>query len=227
MEGEARKLEPTSDCDYHSCCHKRRQAASLTLGPCSSPSRPQRRPASGSKRSCTARNLERTHLPHSERWTGVALPDGRSHTRKSPAIYPERVHDLSKLDLEEIATALSDQTDYEHRWLIDPTTGQVAFWTSDTGIDGQNPVDLDDLDLIPIDPLPASVWYEDRLTSPRASVSRAPGAGSVVPSEAGRPSGGSRTSCTRSTPNSCPPGTPSAMRAASGERSSGSLNTNS
>ncbi len=71
------------------------------------------------------------------------------------------MHDLSKLDLEEIAAALSDQTNYEHRWLIDPTTGQVAFWTSDTGIDGQNPVDLEDLDLIPIDPLPASVWYED------------------------------------------------------------------
>lgn len=36
-------------------------------------------------------------------------------------------------------------------------------WTSDTGIDGQNPVDLDDLDpeLIPIDPLPSSAWYED------------------------------------------------------------------
>ncbi len=28
--------------------------------------------------------------------------------------------DLSKLDLEEIAAALADQTDYEHRWLINP-----------------------------------------------------------------------------------------------------------
>ncbi|MGO9502174.1 MAG: hypothetical protein ACLPUO_11465 [Streptosporangiaceae bacterium] len=26
--------------------------------------------------------------------------------------------DLSSLDLEEIANALADQTDYEHRWLI-------------------------------------------------------------------------------------------------------------
>lgn len=75
--------------------------------------------------------------------------------------YPERVLDLSRLDLEEIATALSDQTDYDHRWLIDPKSGQVAFWTSDTGIDGQHPVDLDELDLIPIDPLPSYVWYQD------------------------------------------------------------------
>jgi cation diffusion facilitator family transporter len=36
------------------------------------------------------------------------------------------------LDVDEVATALSDQTDYEHRWLIDPRTGQVAFWTVDS-----------------------------------------------------------------------------------------------
>ncbi len=69
--------------------------------------------------------------------------------------------DLDKLDVNEIATALSDQTDYEHRWLIDPRTGELAFWTSDTGIDGENPVDPDELDLTPIDPLPPSVWYSD------------------------------------------------------------------
>lgn len=43
--------------------------------------------------------------------------------------------DLCKIDVGEIATALADQTDYEHRWLINPRTGQVAYWTSDTGID--------------------------------------------------------------------------------------------
>lgn len=69
--------------------------------------------------------------------------------------------ELSQFDLEEIATALSDQTDYDHQWLIDPRSGKVAFWTSDTGIDGQNPVDLEDLDLTPIDPLPSYVWYQD------------------------------------------------------------------
>jgi hypothetical protein len=58
------------------------------------------------------------------------------------------VLDLSRVDLEEIANALADQADYEHRWLIDPQTGQIAFWTADTGIDGQTPVDLEQLDLV-------------------------------------------------------------------------------
>jgi hypothetical protein len=71
------------------------------------------------------------------------------------------VLESSDLDLEEIADALSDQTDYEHQWLIDPRTGEIAFWTADTGIDGQTPVDLDELDLICIDPLPSWVWYQD------------------------------------------------------------------
>jgi hypothetical protein len=69
--------------------------------------------------------------------------------------------DLSKLDLAEIATALADQTDYEHRWLINPRTGEIVFWTADGGIDGRTPVDLDDLDLIPIGPLPSYVWFQD------------------------------------------------------------------
>ena len=69
--------------------------------------------------------------------------------------------DLNAIDVEEIATALADQTDYEHRWLIDPRTGEIAFWTSDTGIDGENPVELDELDLIVIEPLPPYVWYQD------------------------------------------------------------------
>jgi hypothetical protein len=71
------------------------------------------------------------------------------------------VLDLNGLDLEEIASALADQTDYEHRYLINPETGEVVFWTSDTGVDGQMPVDLDELDLICIDPLPSYVWYQD------------------------------------------------------------------
>jgi hypothetical protein len=71
------------------------------------------------------------------------------------------VLDLGGIDVEEIATALADQTDYEHRWLLDPQTGQVAFWTSDTGIDGENPVEIDELDLISSDPIPSYVWYQD------------------------------------------------------------------
>jgi hypothetical protein len=69
--------------------------------------------------------------------------------------------DLAGIDVEEIATALADQTDYEHRWLFDPRTGQVVFWTSDTGIDGENSVEIDELDLISIDPIPSYVWYQD------------------------------------------------------------------
>ena len=75
----------------------------------------------------------------------------------------ENVLDLNALDLEVIATALADQADGEHQWLIDPTTGGLVIWTSDTGIDGHNPIDLDDLDpnLIAIDPIPSYVWYQD------------------------------------------------------------------
>jgi hypothetical protein len=40
-------------------------------------------------------------------------------------------------------------------------TGKVVFWTSDTGIDGHTPIDLDDLDLVGIRPLPSYVWYQD------------------------------------------------------------------
>lgn len=69
--------------------------------------------------------------------------------------------ELSRLDLDEIATALEDQTDYEHRWLINPRTGEIVLWTTDGGIDGGTPVDLDDLDLVGIDPLPSYVWYQD------------------------------------------------------------------
>jgi uncharacterized protein UPF0158 len=76
-------------------------------------------------------------------------------------IYPGLVLELSSLDLEEIATALASQTDYEHQWLINPQTGEIVFWTVDTGIDGQTPVDLDELDLVSIDPLPSWIWYQD------------------------------------------------------------------
>jgi hypothetical protein len=71
------------------------------------------------------------------------------------------VLDLDIIDVDEIATALSDQDDFEHAWLIDPGTGELSFWTSDTGIDGSNPVELDDVDLVLIDPLPSAVWYAD------------------------------------------------------------------
>jgi hypothetical protein len=71
---------------------------------------------------------------------------------------------LGEVDLDEIAQALADQTDYDHRWMLDPATGELHIWTSDTGLDGQNPMDGDELeetDLLPVDPLPSYVWHED------------------------------------------------------------------
>jgi hypothetical protein len=85
----------------------------------------------------------------------------RERARMPRRIYSGLVLELSSLDLEDIANALADQTAYDHRWLIDPQTGQIAYWTADTGIDGQTPVDLDELDLIGISPLPSWVWYQD------------------------------------------------------------------
>jgi hypothetical protein len=83
--------------------------------------------------------------------------------------------DLGEVDVEEIATALADQTDYEHRWLLDPLTGQVAFWTSDTGIDGENPVDIDDWISSPLTPSRRTCGFRTWPTLPRASATARPG----------------------------------------------------
>ena len=91
----------------------------------------------------------------------LSLSAGQDAHVAEAGIYPGRVLDVSSLDLDEIATALADQTDYEHWRLIDPQTGEIAFWAADTGIDGQTPVDLDDLDMVCIHPLPSWVWYQD------------------------------------------------------------------
>jgi hypothetical protein len=75
--------------------------------------------------------------------------------------YSGYVLELSSIDLAEIASALADKTDYEHHYLINPETGEIATWTTDTGVDGQTPVDLDELDMLVIDPLPSWIWYQD------------------------------------------------------------------
>jgi hypothetical protein len=80
-----------------------------------------------------------------------------------PSGYPGQMLDMAVLDLGEIANALQDQDGYEHRWLINPVTAEIVFWTEDTGIDGHNPVDLDQVDMVAIDPLPSYVWYQDML----------------------------------------------------------------
>ena len=69
--------------------------------------------------------------------------------------------ELSGLDLDEIASALEDQGDDEHQWLIHSESGEIVHWTQDCGIDGQNPIEIDDLDevLVPVRPEPSHVWY--------------------------------------------------------------------
>ena len=109
--------------------------------------------------------------------------------------------DLDAIDVEEIANALADQTDYEHRWLIDPTTGEIAFWTSDTGIDAENPVELDELDLTVIDPLPSYVWYQDMVDFATASATAALESARAARWRARARSGASRTSSTKGTPS--------------------------
>jgi hypothetical protein len=71
------------------------------------------------------------------------------------------VLDLNSLDLDEIASSLADQTDYDHLWLINPATDEVVLWTADTGVDGHNSVDLDELGLVGVRPLPSWEWYQD------------------------------------------------------------------
>ena len=109
--------------------------------------------------------------------------------------------DLDAIDVEEIATALADQTDYDHRWLVDPRTGEVAFWTSDTGIDGEHPVEIDELDLIVLDPLPPYVWYQDMVDFADGISDRGAGERLRRCLEEGEPSGASRTRSTRGTPS--------------------------
>lgn len=74
--------------------------------------------------------------------------------------------DPTTLNLDDIADALADQTDYGHRWFINMITGEVVLWSSDTGIDGCLPTEFEDVEegepnLRGIDPLPSRIWYRD------------------------------------------------------------------
>lgn len=95
-----------------------------------------------------------------------------------PGVIVATALDLNSINLEDIALALSDQDHDEHMRLINPETGAIEYWTPDTGIDGQNPVDLDELDLIGIHPLPSWSGTRTWLTSPAESPTSRRGAGS-------------------------------------------------
>ena len=129
--------------------------------------------------------------------------------------------DLSSLDLEEIGNALADQTDYEHRRLINPQTGEMAFWTAGTGIDGQTPIDLDELDLVCINPLPSWVWYQDMADFADIITDEHAGRKRHGSSRAKAPFAASRTSSTMSIRTCCQRGTRSAMSAPSAAPSNG------
>jgi hypothetical protein len=103
--------------------------------------------------------------------------------------------DLSAVDLDELAIALADQDGFEHHWLIDPDSGQISLWTEDGGIDGEHPVDLDEVDLIGIHPLPSYVWYQDMADLRREDQPRARRAetGPRDPREGGLPAIQGRT----------------------------------
>jgi hypothetical protein len=94
-------------------------------------------------------------------------------------------------------------------WLINPQAGEIVLWTSDTGIDGQRPVDLDDLDLVCIDLLPSWTWYQDMAGFAEVMTDEWADAGWHGPSRAREPSAGSKTNFTMSTRTCCQPGTPS------------------
>jgi hypothetical protein len=53
--------------------------------------------------------------------------------RAAAQTYPGRVLDLSSVDLEKVANALADQTDFEHHWLINPDTGLADNTLIDDG----------------------------------------------------------------------------------------------
>jgi hypothetical protein len=73
------------------------------------------------------------------------------------------VLDLTKIDLEELAAALQDQGQsfYEHVWFVDRETGKLGFWTEDGGVDGEHPIDLDEVDGEIVEAIPSYVWYRD------------------------------------------------------------------
>lgn len=148
-------------------------------------------------------------------------------SRFEAGIYLGPVLDLSSLDLEEIADALADQTDYEHRWLINPQTGEVVFSTADTGIDGQTPADPDESDLIGIDPVPSRIWYQDGADFAEVIIDERAGRRLARAIQGGGASAGSKTSSMSSIRSCCWRGTPSAMPAPGAASSSGLRATHS
>ena len=58
--------------------------------------------------------------------------------------YCGAVLELSAIDIEPIASALEEQEDYEHAWLVDPSNGETIFWSNYGGVDGKTPDDAEE-----------------------------------------------------------------------------------
>lgn len=87
-----------------------------------------------------------------------------------------------------------------HRRLPTSPAPTVAFWTSGTGIDGETRVEIDELDLILIDPLPSYVWYQDMVDFAEGISDRAAGR-RLSASLQGKGASASGTRCTDTTPS--------------------------
>lgn len=71
--------------------------------------------------------------------------------------------DLESIDLYQLMRALTDDEQGEHRWLLDTGSGQILLWTQSGGLSGTEPVPLEWLDVVPIDPLPRTIRRRDMI----------------------------------------------------------------
>ena len=70
----------------------------------------------------------------------------------------ERI-DLATVDIDELASALQDQEDYEHWWTFDPRTGEFDYRSRYE--DDYDPDEELDPEILVIHPYPSHVWYRD------------------------------------------------------------------
>lgn len=93
------------------------------------------------------------------RAAGSIIPrmDARgTHVPSSPGS-PMHV-DLAAVDLEMLATALSDQG-WDGDWLFDPRTGETGYWQRDLGEDDEDGPGAEHL--VSVEPAPSRDWYRD------------------------------------------------------------------
>ncbi len=81
--------------------------------------------------------------------------------------------DLRHVDLGALCSALEDHS-YDHSWWLDPETGEVEIWSTDTALSEESEEHPDERGWIPIEPIPSHEGYGDledfiaRVRDPRA-----------------------------------------------------------